>query len=244
MSFFGELYLRSTRPLLGPEQSRAEGEYLGRAFDRLEVPGPILDLGCGHGRHVSRLQHRWADRAVIGLELDPLALAEREGSFPAVRADLASLPFRDASLAGAYAWYSTLFLFEEDLERRIFSEVARCLAPGAMLVLQTVPFERLERSPTASFERDLPDGSRLRETSRFDPLTGIDEGERELTLPDGRTLRATYFVRYRRLPELRALLARNGLSIREVHGGLQREPPSGGSTDLIVLARRENGSAV
>lgn len=239
MSFFGELYLRSTRPFLGPEQSGVEAQYLARVFGTLAVPGPIVDLGCGHGRHAARLQHRIPGRAVVGLELDPLALAEREGRFPAVRADLSELPFRDGSLGGAFAWYSTLFLFEEPLERRIFSEVARCLAPGALLVLQTLPFERLERWPTACFEQTLPDGSRLRETSRFDPVRGRDEGWRALTFPDGRTLQASYFVRYRRLVELRALLAAHRFSLQTVEGGLHGERPGADASDLILLARRD-----
>ncbi len=237
--FFGELYLRSTRSFLGPALSEREAEYLVRAFADSVTPGPVLDLGCGHGRHASRMQGRLSGgRAVIGIELDALSLAEREGAFPAVRGDLQALPFRTGSVGGAFAWYSTLFVFDETITRRILREVARCLAPGAWLIAQTSPRERFEQNPTARFEGTLPDGSRLREQSRFDPESGRDEGFRELQTPDGRVLSAQYFIRYYRAPELAELLKSEGFTVRWVHGGLDGEPPDPRSTDLIMGVQR------
>lgn len=235
MPFYGELYLRSTRPFLGGAQSDAEVGYLARAFAK--APGPIVDLGCGHGRHAARLQRALAV-PVIGVELDPRSLAEREGAFPAVRADLAELPFRDGTWAGAFAWYATLFLFDEDTEAQILREVARCLRPGAPLILETVPFERLASAPAASFERVLPDGSWLREESHFDPRTGVDHGWRRLRLPEGRVLEGSFTVRHRPLEALIAWLARFGLSFERADGGLEGEPASPGAAQLIVTARR------
>ena len=237
--FFGELYLRSTRPFLGPGLSEREAAYLVHALSASTAPGPVVDLGCGHGRHASRMQGRLpGGRAVIGLEFDALSLEEREGEFPAVRGDLRALPFRSGSLGGAFAWYSTLFAFADDVQRHILREVARCLAPGAWLIAQTSPIERFECAPTARFEGTLPDGSRLREQSRFDPASGRDEGFRELETPDGRILSAPYFIRYYRAPELAELLTSEGFTVRWVHGGLDGEPPDTESTDLIMGVQR------
>src|SRR5690606_2619527 len=71
--FFGELYLRSTRPFLPDDVTRAEGDYLTRAFNRVEVPGPLADIGCGHGRHLKELR---TERLVVGVDFDPLSLSE------------------------------------------------------------------------------------------------------------------------------------------------------------------------
>src|SRR3954470_24677419 len=49
VSFFGELYLRSTRPLLSPEITAREVAYLQRCFAGIAMLGPIIDLGFGHG---------------------------------------------------------------------------------------------------------------------------------------------------------------------------------------------------
>ncbi|WP_257449560.1 class I SAM-dependent methyltransferase [Archangium lipolyticum] len=242
MSFFGELYLRSTLPFLSEETTAKEVAYLARSFQDLTVPGPIVDLGCGHGRHAARLNTSGPlSGRIIGLELDALSLAERLPGFPVVRADLRSLPFRAASLAGAYAWYSTLFVFSDEEHVELLRDLARCLRPGGRLVLHTVPYERLASQPEASFSTYLPDGSLLEEESRFDAARGRDKGSRRLTLPDGRVLSGQYAIRYYPLADLIQLLEFTGFSIRWVHGGLEGEQPSAASTDLIVGAELRHG---
>jgi SAM-dependent methyltransferase len=240
--FFGELYLRSTLPFLSEETTVKEVEYLARSFQDLQVPGPVVDLGCGHGRHAARLnaQGPLAGR-IIGLELDPLSLRERLPGFPAVRADLRALPFRTGSLAGAYAWYSSLFIFSDEEHVALLRDLARCLRPGGRLVLQTAPYERLAAQPEASFQTRLPDGSLLEEESRFDAVRGRDEASRRLTSPEGRVLSGKYFVRYYPLADLTQLLEFTGFSMRWVHGGLEGEQPSDASTDLIVGAELRHG---
>jgi len=231
------LYLRSTLPFLSAETTEKEVAYLERAFQPLALPGPIVDLGCGHGRHAAPLNTRGALAGrVLGLELDPLSLRERLPGFPAVRGDLRSLPFRPGSLAGAYAWYSTLFVFSDEEHAALLREVARCLRPGGLLVLHTVPRERLASAPQASFSGRLPDGSFLEEQSRFDAVRGRDEATRRLTLPDGRVLSGQYAIRYYPLAELVQLLESTGFSVRWVHGGLEGEPPAEGCLDLVVGA--------
>lgn len=241
MSFFGELYLRSTRPFLSEEVTAGEVACLTRAFADLTVPGPVVDLGCGHGRHAASLHARGplAGR-ILGLELDTLSLAERLPGFPVVRADLRALPFRPGSLAGAYAWYSTLFVFSDEEHAALLRGLARCLRPGGRLVFHTVPYERLASQPEASFSTRLPDGSVLEETSHFEASRGRDEGHRRLTTPEGRVLSGRYAIRYYPLADLTHLLDATGYSVRWVHGGLAGEPLESTSTDLIVGAERRH----
>ncbi|GHG95921.1 class I SAM-dependent methyltransferase [Comamonas sp. JC664] len=242
MSFFGELYLRSTLPFLSEAVTAREVDFLARAFADVPGPEPVVDLGCGHGRHAARLNASGplAGR-VIGLELDALSLSMRRPGFPAVQGDLRALPFREASLAGAYAWYSTLAAFTDAEHVHILREVARMLRPGGRWVFQTVPYERMEASPQAAFRQTLPDGSVLEESSHFDPRTGRDTGLRTLTTPDGRCLRASYALRYYPLAEWVGLLESTGFSVMWVKGGLEGEPLGPQSTDLIVGAERRHG---
>lgn len=234
-SYWGELYLRSTLPFLSAETTRREAEYLARVFER--DPGPIVDFGCGHGRHLSAMAPSFAGR-LVGLELDRASLNGRGAGFAAVQADFRAPPLRDGSVGGAFAWYSTLFIHDDATNARTLRAVARTLRPGATLVLHTVPYERLARAPTARFERTLDDGSRLVEESRFDAVTGRDVGTRQLTTPDQRVLSGTYTIRYYPLPELLELLWAAGMRLRWAHGDLDGAPLSPESTDLIVAAER------
>jgi SAM-dependent methyltransferase len=233
------LYLRSTLPFLSPETTEREVAYLERAFQAHAPPGPIVDLGCGHGRHAAPLHTRAALRGrILGLELDPLSLRERLPGFPAVRGDLRSLPFRAGSLAGAYAWYSTLFVFSDAEHEALLREVARCVRPGGLLVLHTQPRERMVSEPQASYSGRLADGALLEEESRFDAARGRDESTRRLTLPDGRVLSGQFAIRYYSLEELSQLLESTGFSVRWIHGSLEGEPLSEQSVELIVGAER------
>ena len=159
----------------------------------------------------------------------------------AVRGDLRALPLRSGSLAAAYSWYSSLFVFEDQTHRELLAEIARALRPGARLILHSVPYERLASAPPARFEGMLPGGEHLVEESRFDPVTGHDHGERRLTLTDGRVLSGRYAIRYYPLPELTQLLNFAGFSVMWVHGGLDGEPLAPASTDLIVGAGARHG---
>ncbi|MFZ5470682.1 MAG: class I SAM-dependent methyltransferase [Myxococcota bacterium] len=242
MAFFGELYLRSTLPFLSPEVTAREVAYLASVFDRLEGDGPIADVGCGHGRHAGRLGSVLRRRrSVLGFDSDALSLAERERDFSAVRADFFRLPLAARSLAGAYAWYSTLFVFEDSAQLPLFRELARCVRPGGMLIFQTVPYDRVAREPIASYDGELPGGVHLIERSTFDPRSGRDNGYRELSLPDGRVLSGHFFIRYYPLSQHSRLLEEAGFRVQWVHGGVDGAPLTTSSADLIIGAERVNG---
>jgi SAM-dependent methyltransferase len=228
--FFGELYLRSTRPFLDPERTRREVAYLRRVFDS-GPGGPILDVGCGHGRHAGKLAE--TGLRVVGLEQDPLSLAEREPGFVPVRGDFRQPPFR-AVFAGAYAWYSTLFDEDHLRNQRALAAAGACLVPGGQLLIHTVPRRWLTDNPRASFHRALPDGALLEEESTFEPATGCDRGRRTLRLPDGRVLQGGYCIRYYEPAELEPMAAAAGLRIAWVHGNLDGHPLEALSSVIVV----------
>lgn len=235
--FFGELYLRSTKPFLPEEVTRAECDYLAGLFDSAALPpGPVLDLGCGHGRHLHGVAERIA-RPVVGLDFDALSLAEAAPA-PRVRGDFFALPFSARAFAGCYCWYNTAFTFEDDRQLPLFKELARVLAPRSLLVLQTAPVERIRTLGDSKYDGLLPDGSRLVETCHFDPQKERDEGHRTLTLPDGRVMAAAYFIRYYSRAALAGLLETAGFRVSFWHAGVHGQPPSGDSADLIVGALR------
>jgi SAM-dependent methyltransferase len=217
-----------------------EVNYLRRAFSDLKVEGPIADLGCGHGRHAAQFAGSLFGRPVVGLELDRLSLTERLPGFEAVRGDFFRPPFRPGSLGGAYAWYSTLFVFEDEQIEQLLRLTASLLKPGGRLIFQTMPYSRAAAQPGAGFDSHLPDGSLLHEEAAFDSSTGRDLALRRLTKPDGETLSAQFFIRYYPLPHLSRLLERAGFTLRWMHGDLHGSPVTPASSDLIVGVERNH----
>lgn len=47
----------------------------------LDVSGPVTDLGCGPGNVTKRLQDRWPDRTVTGVDLSPDMLAKAKQAY-------------------------------------------------------------------------------------------------------------------------------------------------------------------
>jgi SAM-dependent methyltransferase len=235
-AFFGELYLTSTRPFLDPKVTAAELDYLAEQFKTVEVPGPLLDFGCGHGRHLEvggRL-----GRPMVGMDRDPLSLREATLAGPVARGDFFAPPFRAGAFAGVWAWYNSIFTFEDAQIAGLFAELARLVRPGGLLIVHTLPREKIAAEPASNYAGQLPDGSHLTEQVTFNPQTGRDEGRRTLTTADGRVMAADYFIRYYFLHELEAMLEGVGFRTVFVHGGLDASPLSGASADLILGAKR------
>ena len=226
--FFGELYLRSTRPFLSETVTEAEARFI-----RTNLPqqGRLLDLGCGHGRHLMHVP-------AFGIDRDPLSLVEAKSFGAVARADFRAIPFRDRAFDGAWCWYNSLGTFEDDQVPLILAELGRCVAPGGSLVIQGSHLDRAVAQPEAGFDGPLPDGRHLKEKAVFSPPRRRDEIHRHLTLPDGRVLEAPFFIRYYDLDEWRGLLSGAGFEVTWWVGGLDGAPLDDSSQDVIVGAKR------
>lgn len=92
--------------------------------------GAVGDIGCGTGRLGPFL-----DRAGLvprGVDLSPGMIRAARRDHPLFEhrvADLRSLPFADAELAGALCWYSLMYLPPSDLSAA-FAELSRVVEPG------------------------------------------------------------------------------------------------------------------
>jgi SAM-dependent methyltransferase len=227
--FFGELYLRSTRPFLSNLVNEAEARFLKTNLS----PGRWLDVGCGHGRH---LQHLGG----FGVDRDPTSLHEARTFGGVAQADFTALPFRAASFDGAWCWYNSLGTLEDDVVPRVLAEVARVLKPGAVFIIQGTNLERARAQPDAGFDGPLASGDYLKESARFDAARRRDVIHRALALPNGRLLEADFFIRYYEFAEWRSLLEEAGFEVRWVVGGIDGMSLEIDSTDVIVGSQRRS----
>ncbi|MDN4599261.1 class I SAM-dependent methyltransferase [Leifsonia virtsii] len=97
--------------------------------------GLVGDLGCGPGRIAGHLAGLGLH--VVGVDLSPRMVEVARREHPALRfevASMAALPFADAELAGALAWYSVIHTPEER-QPELYAEFARVVRPGGPLLL-------------------------------------------------------------------------------------------------------------
>ena len=123
---------------------------LERLAPMLVEPRTIVDLGCGTGSACPLLAGRFRRARVIGIDLSAnmLRALERKRSWrsktAAVQADAAALPLADGSVDVIFA---NLLLPWIDDPGAVFSEVARVLREGGLLLFSTLgPDSLLELS--------------------------------------------------------------------------------------------------
>lgn len=198
--------------------------------------GPVLDLGCGAGRHLDLL--RGANPQAFGLDLSRtllrLAPAGLRGAL--LRGDMRRLPVKDAALSGVCLWFTPFGYFSDDENRQLLRDLARRLRPGGVLLLDYLHADKVVRDLVAEdvVERD---GIRARNRRTV-------EGNRlvkrmTLTrLASGETREALESVRLYQPAELVALAAEAGLTLRTARGTYAGAPFGEGSPRWIGFFQR------
>ncbi len=122
-----------------------------RAFIGSTPAGVRLDAGCGTGRYLTEL-----GSPAVGLDASTAMLAHAARAAPAVPlacGDLAQLPLRTGSIAGAWANKSLQHLPDVEVPHAL-AELHRVLAVGGRLDVQVFEGDAAGRTPPDS---DLPD---------------------------------------------------------------------------------------
>jgi len=165
VKFWGPLYRETTEPLLTPEVSLLDGILIASKLQNLPV-GPVVDLGCGNGRHLAHVKEK-TGREVIGVDFDVTSLEEAQKTgCKTVQADFANLPFEDAQIAAVYSWCNTVYCLQPTLRRQTLVEVARVLAPGGLFLFQSIGPEWAQQM-TGEHTQQLPNGTIIEEASFY-----------------------------------------------------------------------------
>ena len=150
---FGIAYARTLARMWALRNSLESADYDDRAFNSripiqrfwqrrryaivlgmLGQTGPVLDVGCGSSKILEALPH------AVGLDLNFKALRFRRQTNPlVVNGDLHDLPFPDGTFASVIC---SEILEHVPFDPRLFTEMARVLRPGGVLVVGTPDYGR------------------------------------------------------------------------------------------------------
>ena len=121
-------------------QERVRNELIARVAELKVMPQTVLDLGAGTGHGSRALKRRFPKALIVAADIAPgmLERAKHQSRwlrrFERVRADAYTLPFRDASFDLVFS--SLMLQWCDDLDAA-FSELARVLKPGGLLLFST-----------------------------------------------------------------------------------------------------------
>ena len=235
--WFGREYLA-----LYPHRDRAEARRAVTLLRETTGLGPgtqVLDIGCGPGRHLGEM--RGIGYRPLGLDLSRRMIEAARSAAPGaglVRADMRSLPFRNAAFEVVTSYFTSFGYFDdEDDDLLVLSEVRRVLKVGGWYLLDFLNADEVVAN-LRSGDRRRVSGLEVVQERRL-----VDGGriiEKRICIHGGASAPVREFlerVRLYRREDLHSMLVRVGLTPGPCFGGYDRSPYTLMSPRCIVLAR-------
>lgn len=157
-NWFGSLYEE-----LYAHRSDAEGQaQVDALLGLVGTPEPpVLDIGCGGGRHLRAFAKRGVQ--AFGLDLSAFLL-RRAGGGRAIRADFRHLPFRDGSFGMIASFFTSFgYLETEEEDRALLAGFLRVLRPEGVLFLDLPNPDHVAAHLVARSETVRPRGTIIQE---------------------------------------------------------------------------------
>ena len=240
--FFGPHYLETYQSFLQPERTTREADFIERTL-ALPPASKILDLCCGHGRHLLELAGRGYRMTGLDLNQHFLEIARREAEKRGLRVSLELRDMRDIQFVDEFdavinVFTSFGYLESDDEDQKVLDAASRALKPGGLFFIELMHRDSLVRilEPRGWYETEA--GLKVLEERRFDQLTGRQEVRDVTIYPDGTTREASYSVRIYTLTELAGMLAAAGLKIEATYGRTDGSPFTLESRRLAILSRK------
>ena len=232
--FEGEdwLLLATTRE---PERTALEAEFCA---SHISAGGRVLDVPCGTGRHSALLAERGF--TVAGLDISERVLSVARDAVPGGdfrQGDMRELPWPDDSFDAVINLWTGFGYFEtQEEDARAMAEFARVLAPGGVLVLDTVNQTALLRGFRPQSWSEL-EGTLLLEQHEYDNVTGRSKAVWTF-VRDGARSELSFDHRLYTTPEYTALMREAGLEPEAFFGGFDGVALTWDTWRQIIVARR------
>lgn len=204
-----DFYLESAKLLHSQQESDEEARVI--LEEMADTPGPIVDLGCGHGRHLFGMRN--SGRLLVGVDVHAPSVAQACKYAPVLQADFTCLPFPGGTFAGAVAWCNAFGCLPETDFAPFFREVHRILQFGGVFIVQGTDADEAGELPTDPVYIEFPSGEVITEVREWNAKTSRDRLVRTVRHKDmsaGGELSVRYFNR----KELTDLMAKHGFALK------------------------------
>jgi len=202
---FGEDYLHFYRHMLGEQRAEADTD-AAVELGALRPGMRVLDAPCGTGRMAVRFAERGMvvtgiDRSAEFLAVAAAAADERGVAVDLRHGDLRTLPV-EGPFDAVVCWFTSFGYFSDDENHEVLREFRRVLAPGGVLLVDTLSHDGYVRSFTESPEAIVVDvdGDLMIDRNLFDVETGCIVCHR-VTVRGGTRREARFFIRLPTIPE-------------------------------------------
>lgn len=197
---------------------------------------PVLDAGCGAGRHLARLRARGCRAVGCDLSAHLLSRAVEERTGTVLRGDLRATPFRDGTfglVAGFFSVFGYLETAEDDAA--LFRELARLVAPGGWLFLD-LPDPAHVRANLVESDRRILGDLQVVQTRRIEG----DRVVKTISVRRGDGPEEQYFERVRlwEMQPLDRLAEDAGMRRTFVMGDCDGTPAIPGCSRMAILWRK------
>lgn len=210
------------------------------AAERLEITArdTVLDLCCGHGRHLEAFARRSIRAAGVDLSLALLAEAARRETGPLFRADMRRLPFTDGCFTVLVNFFTSFGYFDSEEENlSVIEEISRVLSPNGRFLIDLInPLGATSPIPESLREEGAFE---IREERWFDERTlRINKRINLLDKASGESRRYQESVRVYGLEELLSILSPSGLEVERVCGDFEGGEFDTGSPRMVLYGAR------
>ena len=219
------------------EEAEAQAAF---AAERLGIkPGDaVLDLCCGHGRHLAAFARRDIRATGVDLSLALLADAARRRAGSLFRADMRALPFAGESFTVLVNFFTSFGYFESERGNlMVIEEIARVLRPAGRFLIDLInPLSAVSPVPE-SLRAEGP--FEIREERWFDDETRrINKRINLLDTASGENRRYRESVRIYEQEELLSILSPSGLGVEKICGDFEGGDFHADSPRMVLYGAR------
>jgi len=237
--WFGEDYLR-VYPHRDEREAKTQVDFVAKVLP-LKVGDPVLDLGCGTGRHAIALSELGYRVTCLDLSSVLLTLAKQKSdevcSAWFVRADMRHIPFVDA-FGAVLSFFTTFGYFKTDDEnQQTLVSIQNALKPEGWFFLDYLNKQLVLKCLVARDSRS-ENGFEVLQERRYNQTD--ERIEKKIVIKEnGRLREYRESVRLYTITEMQAMLAAAGLKLVRTFGDFDGSEFVGASPRLILVGRRE-----